>query len=94
VSFYVRRTKFVPCPERPRLPGQFAPARCPHQPRCQAVEGGVLGRAREGWTGPIRSEHQADREVAAWQSVGWTAERVPSTRDVQAQVRAGERSRR
>jgi hypothetical protein len=41
---------------------------------------------RQGWTGPIRSERQADREVAAWQSAGWTAERVNSTPEIRREV--------
>ncbi|HEY3947364.1 MAG TPA: hypothetical protein VGL78_19215 [Solirubrobacteraceae bacterium] len=46
---------------------------------------------RLGWTGPIRSERQAEREVAAWESCGWTAEKLPSTPEVRADVRAWDR---
>ena len=46
---------------------------------------------RPGWTGPIRSSRQAQREAAAWQSIGWTAEVVVSTPEVKAAVRAWER---
>jgi len=41
---------------------------------------------RHGWTGPIRSGRQADREVSAWQSAGWHAERVASSPEVQREV--------
>lgn len=47
---------------------------------------------RKGWTGPIRSERQADREVAAWQSIGWDARREVSTPEVRAEVRTWERT--
>lgn len=43
---------------------------------------------REGWTGPIRSEKQAQKEAAAWTDAGWTAEVVPSTPEVRSAVRA------
>jgi hypothetical protein len=49
---------------------------------------------RVGWTGPIRSTRQAQREQAAWQQAGWTAEVLPSTPEIRAQVRAWERSKR
>jgi hypothetical protein len=29
--------------------------------------------SRDGWTGPIRSERQANREASAWRDAGWTA---------------------
>lgn len=43
---------------------------------------------REGWVGPIRSEAQADREVAAWRECGWSADRVPVTTESRAEVKA------
>jgi hypothetical protein len=42
---------------------------------------------RQGWTGPIRSEHQAQREVDAWRTAGWTAELVAATPAVKSEVR-------
>ncbi len=42
---------------------------------------------RVGWVGPIRSEKQAGKEVAAWESVGWEAECHPSTPAIRATVR-------
>jgi hypothetical protein len=46
-----------------------------------------------GWTGPIHSERQADREAKAWLDCGWTAEVVPSTPEVRKQIRVWERNR-
>ena len=43
---------------------------------------------REGWVGPIRSARQAQREVDAWESAGWSAEARPSSVEVKAQVRS------
>jgi hypothetical protein len=47
-----------------------------------------------GWTGPIRSARQAERERDAWQAIGRNAEVVESTPAVRAEVRAWERQRR
>jgi hypothetical protein len=49
---------------------------------------------REGWTGPIRSAKQAEREATAWRDVGWSAEVLPSTPEVRAQVRAWTKANR
>jgi hypothetical protein len=49
---------------------------------------------RTGWTGPIRSARQADKEAAAWQSAGWVAQVMESTPEVKAAVRAWERAKR
>jgi hypothetical protein len=46
-----------------------------------------------GWTGPIRSERQAERERDAWRDCGREAEVVPSTPEVRAEVRAWERAK-
>jgi hypothetical protein len=46
---------------------------------------------RLGWTGPIRSERQAGREVPAWENCGRTAEKLASTPRVRADVRAWDR---
>jgi len=62
-----------------------------------------IADGRVGWTGPIRSARQAERERAAW--VGdppyerdypalFTAEIVPSTPEVRAEVRAWQKERR
>jgi hypothetical protein len=51
-------------------------------------------RMKTSWTGPIRSERQAGREADAWTDAGWSAEVVPSSPEVRAEVRAWERSRR
>jgi hypothetical protein len=51
--------------------------------------GGQLGYA---FVGPIRSERQAQREVAAWQSCGHSAQLLPSTPLVRAEVRAWQRA--
>lgn len=55
--------------------------------------GSVRGE-RVGWTGPIRSERQADREVAAWREAGWTAEKLESCPRVRALVRTWVRERK
>lgn len=47
---------------------------------------------RSGWTGPIKSEEQANKERQAWEESGWTAEVVPRTPEVDAEVKAWERS--
>jgi len=47
---------------------------------------------REGWTGPIRSQRQADREAAAWREAGWAATVHPSTPETKRRVRAWERA--
>lgn len=44
-----------------------------------------------GWTGPIRSEKQANREADAWRSVGWSATVEPSTPEIRKQIREWER---
>lgn len=48
--------------------------------------------ARQSWTGPIRSEKQADREATAWREAGWVAEVVPSSAAVRAEVRSWEKA--
>ena len=48
-----------------------------------------LGRL--GWTGPIRSRRQAEREAQAWRDAGCLADVLPNTPDVRAQVRAWQR---
>ncbi len=48
---------------------------------------------RVGWVGPIRSSDQADREVAAWEEVGWHASKTQVTPETRAQVKAWEMSR-
>jgi len=47
-----------------------------------------------GWTGPIRSARQAEREAQAWRNYGTAAEVLESTAHVRAQVREWEHSRR
>jgi hypothetical protein len=47
---------------------------------------------RTGFTGPIRSEQQAGREVAAWQEAGWEAVALPNTAEVRAEVKAWEKA--
>jgi hypothetical protein len=49
---------------------------------------------RTGWTGPIRSPHQADREAAAWFLMGYLVEVVPSSPAVRKDVRDWERAKR
>lgn len=46
---------------------------------------------RIGWTGPIRSARQAERERAAWVNAGWAATVEQSTPEVRKQVRDWER---
>jgi hypothetical protein len=87
MSWYVKRTLFRCCENGERI------SQCYHRPRC-ARQGAVFGRVVTGWTGPIRSERQAGREAAAWQSAGWATVIMPSSRDVRAAVRAWEASRR
>jgi hypothetical protein len=48
---------------------------------------------RTGWTGPIRSGNQADREAQAWNDAGWLATVWPSTPEVRKQVREWERNK-
>jgi hypothetical protein len=57
-------------------------------------EGTATQPARVGWTGPVRSERQARREVAAWESVGWVAWAEESTPAVKAEVRAWVKARK
>jgi len=49
---------------------------------------------RGGWVGPIRSERQAEKEKAAWESCGWVAWVEPSTPEIKATARAWQRERR
>lgn len=51
--------------------------------------GGRLGYA---WVGPIRSERQARKEVAAWVSCGLTAELFETSPAVRAEVRSWEKT--
>lgn len=54
------------------------------------LESGTSGRpvGEVGWVGPIRSERQAGREKAAWEADGnFSAEVVPSSQEVRAEVR-------
>jgi hypothetical protein len=46
------------------------------------------GRFGQGYVGPIRSEKQAQRECEAWRGAGHTAELLPSSPLVRAEVRA------
>ena len=46
---------------------------------------------RIGWTGPIRSALQVEREADAWRDAGWTADVLPSTPEVRAEIREWER---
>lgn len=46
-----------------------------------------------GWTGPIRSPRQAEKEKQAWIAAGWTATTMPSTPKVRRQIREWERAR-
>lgn len=50
-------------------------------------------QGRVGWTGPIRSDRQAQREADAWLDAGWEAEVHPSTPAVKAEVRAWEKAK-
>lgn len=43
---------------------------------------------RNGWVGPIRSEHQAGRERAAWEDAGWLAWVHESSAEVKRAVHA------
>ena len=51
-----------------------------------------LRRGQIGWVGPIRSEGQAAREVAAWESQGYCAAKVESSPEIRAEVRAWQRA--
>jgi hypothetical protein len=68
-------------PQAKRRPSHFVRRRRP-------------GAARDSFTGPIRSQAQAEREAAAWISIGWSAERVEATPEVWRDVRAWERAKR
>lgn len=90
MSFYVARKRWVVCHFGTKV------SQCYHNPRCGYLEAGnwssSFGSWQEGWTGPIRSERQADREAQAWVTAGWHAERVASTPEIRAQVRAWQRT--
>jgi hypothetical protein len=88
--WYVRRERFEECAAA-HTHGRYQPQRCPHRPRCTMTEAG-FGQARTGWTGPLRSPRQADRETAAWTEAGWQAGPVRSTPEVREQVRAWQRA--
>jgi hypothetical protein len=88
-GWYVKRERFQVC-ERADAPGHYRPQRCPHAPRCTMTPAG-FGRTRVGWVGPIRSAAQADREVAAWTSAGWTAAKYPTSPAIRAEVAAWQR---
>ena len=45
---------------------------------------------RIGYTGPIRSAARAEREAAAWRTVGWMATVIPATPETRADVRVWE----
>jgi hypothetical protein len=45
------------------------------------------------WTGPIRSERQANREAAAWASEGYIAEVLDYTPEVKKLVRAWQKAK-
>lgn len=51
----------------------------------------VVGR-KVGWTGPIRSERQAEREAQAWREAGHSATVEPSTPDVRKRARTWQRA--
>lgn len=46
-----------------------------------------------GYTGPIRSKRQAQREVDAWSAAGWNAQLLNSTPEVRRAVRCWQRER-
>ena len=48
---------------------------------------------RQGWTGPIRSRRQVEREAQAWRDSGWEADVEPSTPEVRAEIRQWERDK-
>ena len=48
---------------------------------------------RTGWTGPIRSPKQVQKEAAAWRDAGWSAEVVDSTPETRAAVRAWQKAK-
>jgi hypothetical protein len=49
---------------------------------------------RSGWVGPIRSERQAAKEAAAWESDGgWVAWVEESTPAIKCEVRAWQKAR-
>lgn len=48
---------------------------------------------RVGWTGPIRSQRQAEREAEAWRDAFWTATVIQSTPEVRQQIRQWEKDR-
>lgn len=100
-TWYVKRSTWRPCEHGDRV------ATCYHTPRCGPVpvtitlppylggrevsaEGTVFGRPVVGWT-RVRGSRQAERERAAWTATGWTAEVVPTSPQVRAEVRAWER---
>lgn len=49
---------------------------------------------REGWTGPIATEADADREVAAWQDSGWSAEVFEDRPEVHRLMEASQHRRK
>lgn len=47
---------------------------------------------RQGWTGPIRSEKQANKEAEAWKDAGQEATVYESSPEVKARVRAWDKN--
>jgi hypothetical protein len=54
----------------------------------------VRSDGRVGWTGSVRPRSRAEREATAWNDAGWTAEMVPNTPEVRAEVRRWATSRK
>jgi hypothetical protein len=46
---------------------------------------------RDGWVGPLRTEHRAEREAAAWRDAGWAAEVHDNISATLAAVKAWQR---
>jgi hypothetical protein len=53
---------------------------------------GLIDGRKNGWTGPIRSASQAQREAGAWRDGGWDATVVETTPDIRAEVRAWQKA--
>jgi hypothetical protein len=85
-TYYVKRVRWQVC-EDANQRDRYQPHHCLHRPRCTMGQDGLFGRERTGWT-RVRGSNQANREVRAWQSAGWTAALHPATPEIRAEVRA------
>lgn len=56
------------------------------------TDGPLAGQVRTGWVGPLPTEPRANREADAWRTAGWSAEVLPFTLALRAEVTAWQRA--